>query len=171
MMSNFDASGLQRQLITRGFLDEKDATGKSNVDGIFGTVTQSALVKYQESVPLPPTGQPDDATMLSLGMAVKPPAVVKWALPTFSVPAVFGDYVLNWITSKTAWASTVGGVFIIGVLNGLLSRFGIQLDSTATVALSAFLLALLNGIVVPVLYSVFNRSKVVAGKVALKPEN
>jgi peptidoglycan hydrolase-like protein with peptidoglycan-binding domain len=169
-MSTFDASGLQRQLITRGFLDELDATGKSNVDKVFGTVTQAALVKYQESAGLPPTGQPDDATMQSLGMAPKPPEVVKWALPTFSVPAVFGDYVLNWLTSKTAWASTAGAVLIIGVLNGLLSRLGIQLDNNATVALSAFLLALLNGVIVPLLHSVFNRSKVVAGKVALKAE-
>lgn len=171
-MSNFDASALQRQLISKSFLDALDSNGRSNIDGVFGTVTQAALVKYQEATPgLTPTGQPDDPTMQSLGLAVKPPDIVKWSLPTFSVPAIFSDYVINWITSKTVWVSTAGGVLIIGVLNGLLSHFGIQLDSSATVALSAFLLAVLNGVLVPLLHAVFNKSKVVAGKVALKTDD
>ncbi len=166
-MSTFDASALQRTLITKGFLDALDASGKTNVDGVFGTVTQAALVKYQESAHLTPTGQPDDATMQSLGLAPKPPAVVKWSLPTFSIPAFASDYILNFITSKINWASMVGGVFIIGVLNGLLSHVGIQLDSSATVAVSALLLAMLNGIVIPILRTFFNKPVVVAGKTAL----
>lgn len=170
-MSNFDATALQRQLIAKNFLDTFDSNGKSNIDGVFGTITQAALVKFQEATPgLTPTGQPDDPTMQALGLATKPPEVVKWALPTFSVPAIFSDYVINWLTSKTVWVSTAGAVLIIGILNGLLSHLGIQLDNTATVALSAFLLAILNGVLVPLLHAVFNKSKVVAGKVALKTD-
>lgn len=170
-MSNFDASALQRQLVDKGYLDTLDSTGKSNIDGVFGTVTQAALVKYQEATKgLTPTGQPDDPTMQALGLAPKTPEVVKWSLPTFSVPALFSDYVINWITSKTVWVSTIGAVAIIGVLNGLLGHLGIQLDNTATVGLSAFLLAVLNGVLVPLLHAVFNKSKVVAGKVALQPD-
>lgn len=168
-MANFDATPLQRQLITLGFLPATDpATGLSNVDGVFGTLTQAALIKYQEANKLTPTGQPDDPTMISLGLKAPPPKVQQWALPTFSVPALFSDYIINWITSKTVWASTAGAVLIIGVLNGLLGRLGIQLDNNATVALSAFLLALLNGVLVPLLHAVFNKPKVVDGKVALK---
>lgn len=168
-MSDFDASALQRQLIAKGFLDALDSSGKSNIDGVFGTVTQAALVKYQESIPgLTPTGQPDDPTMQSLGLAPKTPEVVKWSLPTFSIPAIFSDYVLNYITSKINWASTAGAVLIIGVLNGLLGKVGIQLDNSATVALAAFLLAILNGVIVPILRTFFNKPKVVAGKVPLQ---
>jgi len=166
-MSTFDASALQRALITKGFLDALDPNGKTNVDGVFGTVTQAALVKYQESVPLPPTGQPDDATMQSLGLQAKPPEVVKWSLPTFSVPAIASDYLLNFLTSKIAWASMAGAAAIIAVLNGFLSHIGIQLDDKATVAVAAVITALLNGVLIPVLRTFFNKPKVVAGKVAL----
>lgn len=177
-MSNFDATPLQRQLMnlinpTTGaaYLAATDpATGKPNDDGVFGTLTQAALIQYQNNNHLAPSGQPDDPTMILLGLRAQPPAVVKWALPTFSIPAVFSDYVINWITSKTVWASTVGAVAIIGILNGVLSHLGIQLDNSATVALSALLLALLNGVLLPLLHAVFNKPKVVAGKVALKAE-
>lgn len=175
-MSNFDATALQRQLISlkdangASYLEALDANGKSNVDGTFGTLTQAALVKYQNAMGLTPSGQPDDPTMVRLGLKAPPPAVQQWALPTFSVPALFSDYVLNWLTSKTVWASTAGAVAIIAILNGLLAHVGIQLDDKATVAVSAVLLALLNGILLPLLHAVFNKSKVVAGKVALKAE-
>jgi len=165
-MSNFDASGLQRQLITRGFLDAVDASGKSNIDGVFGTVTQSALVKYQESVPLPPTGQPDDATMLSLGMAVKPPAVVKWALPTFSIPAIASDYILNFLTSKiNIWAAAMAAI-IIAFVN---TRFGLNLGAGAIAWVTTVLLGIMTG-GIWVLRTFFLKPKVVAGKVALKAE-
>lgn len=167
-MSDFDATPLQKQLISLGYLEPLDANEVSNVDGRFGTLTQAALVKYQNAKGLTATGQPDDPSMIALGLRAQPPAVQRWALPTFSIPAVFSDYVINWVTSKTVWVSTIGGVAIIAILNGLLAHVGIQLDSNATVAVSAMLLALLNGIVVPLLHSVFNKSKVVAGKVALK---
>lgn len=170
-MSNFDASALQRQLILHKdkdgnpYLAEKDPnTGLSNVDGVFGTVTQAALIKFQDENNLDETGQPDDRTMIALGLKTQPPAVVKWSLPSFSIPAIFSDYILNYITSKVNWASTAGAVIIIGVLNDLLGKVGIQLDSQATVALSAFLLAILNGVVVPILRTFFNKPKVIDGK-------
>jgi len=162
-MSNFDASALQRQLITKGFLDALDANGKSNIDGVFGTVSQAALVKYQESVNLPPTGQPDDATMQSLGLAAKAPEVVKWSLPTFSIPALASDYVINWITSKiNIWAAAMALV-IIGFVN---TKFGLNLDAGATAGVTSILVTVMMG-GVWVLRTFFLKPKVVAGKVAL----
>lgn len=162
-MSNFDASALQRQLITKGFLDALDATGKSNIDGVFGTVTQAALVKYQDANNLPPSGQPDDPTMQSLGLAVKPPEVVKWSLPTFSIPAIASDYILNFLTSKiNIWAAAMA-VVVIAFVN---TKFGLNLDTGATTGLTTILVTVMMG-GVWILRTFFLKPKVVAGKVAL----
>lgn len=163
----FDAKPLQRQLINKGFLPAIGADGKPNDDGTFGTVTQGALVAYQESTKLAPTGKPDDDTMMSLGLITAKPAEVKWALPTFSVPAFASDYLLNFVTSKINWVAITGAALIIGVLNGWLGAIGLHLGPEANTAFAALLLALLNGLVIPILRTFFNKPKVVAGKAAL----
>lgn len=172
-MSDFDARPLQRQLMTlhdkngNPYLPEIDpATGKPNDDGVFGTITQSALVKYQNEHNLTESGQPDDPTMISLGLKPQPTSVVKWSLPTFSIPAIASDYFFNWIQSKiNIWAAALA-LIIIGVLNGWLSKLGIQLDDTQQKVVAAFLVAVM-GVGVNILRTFFNKPKVVAGKTTL----
>lgn len=70
---------LQTQLRRLGF-------GYSQVDGIFGALTEQAVTHFQQSVGLPGTGQVDEVTWAALQSAV--PALPSGGIPTTAVAPV-----------------------------------------------------------------------------------
>lgn len=65
-MKGNDVKWLQWELVTAGCLPEKNAKGKSNIDGIFGNDTKVAVVAYQKKHGLLVDGIAGSATRYSL---------------------------------------------------------------------------------------------------------
>ena len=63
---------LQGRLMARGFLAAKDSQGETNVDGIFGDATETALKSFQGANSLPQTGTTSVDTWLALYGLKKP---------------------------------------------------------------------------------------------------
>jgi hypothetical protein len=63
---------LQSRLITKKFLAATDSKGNTNIDGIFGDATETAVKAFQESARLTPNGQVGWDTWLALYGLSKP---------------------------------------------------------------------------------------------------
>jgi len=107
------------------------------VDGLAGKLTAEAVVAFQKSKGLPETGKLDPASLAALF-----PSTVTTQPRT--IKAMFSDYVLNLLKSKTAWASAA----LVGVLVTFVqTKFGLTLPADVQATITTVIGLALAGVI------------------------
>jgi peptidoglycan hydrolase-like protein with peptidoglycan-binding domain len=173
-MAAYTVLQIQQALVDQHYLEEKDQDGNTNVDGSIGPVTTAAVMQYQIDKGISPADGNLNSTLASKIMNnYQPPAPVTldtapnilgslWN--TFKLPDIgagLEDYILNFATSKINLIAGVMAVAIIGLVNGWLNNFGIQLPASATAALTTAIAAGGMGLIW-LCRTFFNKPKVAA---------
>lgn len=125
------------------------------IDGALGPRSLFAMKQFQQRVHLLPTDYFDPRILPFLGLAQEP------NMPVSGVPAQLGDYVLNILESKVAWAAAAMVAVVVGWIS---TKFGISVPPDVQQLVTGLLVSAFGALIV-ILRGFFSNPKVVDGKV------
>lgn len=144
-----EALSIQRALNANG--------AQLDADGHFGPMTQAALMKFQTDHGLTADGNPSVETTTALGIPpiyTDPPPKPKGLN---IVQAGIADYVLNFLTSKIAWAAAAMVALAVTWIN---TRFGFNVPPDVQNTVTALLVSGFGALIM-LLRTFFSAPKVV----------
>lgn len=134
---------------------QKRGLYKGPIDGILGQASLAAMQAFERQQGFTATSYFDPRILPRLGLTQET------QMPVSGVPAQIGDYILNLVQSKIAWAAAAMVALAVGWIN---TRFGFQVPQDIQNLVTGLIVSG-GGALILILRGWFNNPKVVDGTV------